>query len=209
MSFMSYVLNAVKDDRAYAEMLAAAQERLRGRSAADAAERSGFAWDPRSGCLSCRSLGRDVTVNGSDWSVRGAMGNWHSLTILHCLDMADGSPVLDELISFGQQADALSRGGDFDRRSESTLSRALGRLDPAETQARCLRLGAVLLPSNADICARFFYLPRYPITLKLWFADEDLEGSARLFLDRSCGHYLSIEDSVVVGTILMEELQRA
>ena len=49
-------------------------------------------------------------------------------------------------------------------------------------------------------------MPRYPVTLKLWLADEDLDGSARLFLDESCDHYLSVEDSVTVGTILTEEL---
>ena len=208
MSFQSYILNAVRDDRAYAEMLSAAQERLKGRSAADVAPRTGMAWNREADPLSCASLGREVTVNAADWSIRGTLGNWHSLTVLHYLDMADGSLLWDELITFGQQKDGLARGGDFDRRAEQTLSRALGRLESAEAAERCRRLGGVMRKSNADLCVRFDYLPRYPITLKLWFADEDLEGSARLFLDRSCDRYLSVEDSVTVGTILMEELVR-
>lgn len=208
MSFGSYIRNAIRDDRAYREMLAAAQERLRGRSASERAECAGMAWNPATQCMSCLSLGQTVTVNGADWSIRGALGSWHSLTVLHYIDMADASPLRGELISFGQQRDGLARGGDFDRRCELELSRSLGRADPARVEERCSLLGGKVLPSNADLCVRFDYLPRYPVTLKLWFADEELDGSARLFLDRSCDRYLGIEDSVTVGTILMEELMK-
>ena len=208
MSFGSFVLNAVREDRAYGEMLSAAQERLKGRDVPEVIKNSGFAWDTGTAALCCLSLGRKITVSAEDWSVKGTMGNWHTLTVLHYLDMADGSPLWGELVSFGQQKDGLARGGDFDRRAETTLSRCLGRIAPAEAEERCRRLGGVILRSNADLCVRFDYLPYYPVTLKLWFADEDLDGSARLFLDRSCDRYLTIEDAVTVGTILMEELTK-
>ena len=209
MSFGSYILNAVRDDRAYGEMLKAAQARLQGRNAADVAQRSGFAWNTETNTLSCASLGRVVTVEAADWSIHGALGNWHALTVLHYLDMADASPLWGELITFAQQRDGLARGGDFDRRAEIRLSATLGRLTPAEVETRCRTLGGTRLRSNADLCVRFDYLPRYPVTLKLWFADEELEGSGRLFLDRSCDRYLTIEDAVTVGTILLEELTKA
>ena len=89
MSFGSYILNAVRDDRAYGEMLKAAQARLQGRNAADVAQRSGFAWNTETNTLSCASLGRVVTVEAADWSIHGALGNWHALTVLHYLDMVD------------------------------------------------------------------------------------------------------------------------
>ena len=46
-------------------------------------------------------------------------------------------------------------------------------------------LGAELLPSNADFCARFDFAPRYPAWLKVWFADEEFPASGRLLLDES------------------------
>ena len=70
----------------------------------------------------------------------------------------------------------------------------------------CRALGGVLTPSNADVCAVFSLFPNYPITLKLWFADEEIPGSGRLFLDRSASHYLTVEDAVSAGSDLMEVL---
>ena len=206
MSFDSYIRNAVREDRAYNEMLQAARQRLFGRDALDVAARTGMDYDPASGRLSCSSLGRSITVNSADWSVHGAAGNWHCLTILHYLEAGDGVLPENRLITFGQLPDGLARGGDFDRRCEGVLGRALGRMDAEQVKSRCLRLGGRLTASNADICAVFDYMPRYPVTLKLWFADEELEGSARLFLDGSCSHYLGVEDAVTVGTLLIELL---
>ena len=208
MSFMSYILNAVRDDRAYGEMLRAAVDRLAGRDPLDVALKSGIPYDSGSGELSWDSFGQRVTVSGTDWTVRGALGNWHSLTILHYLEMADGAMLTGDMISFGQQRDGLARGGDFDRRCENILGRALGNLAIREAEERCRRMGGKIIASNADVGCVFTPMPRYPLTLKLWLADEDLDGSARLFLDSSCDHYLTIEDSVTVGTILMEELQK-
>lgn len=206
MSFMSFILNAVKDDRAYESMLAAAQKRLSGRDPMEIAARSAMPFETLKGYFYWPSLGDTVKVDPRDWSVTGCRGNWHVLTVLHYLDMADGAPLTGRMITFGQQKDGLARGGDFDRRCESLLGKELGRLDLKEAERRCLRLGGRLVSSNADLCAEFAWMPRYPVTLKLWLADEDLDGSARLFLDESCSHYLSIEDSVTVGTILTEEL---
>ena len=208
MSFMSFILNAVKDDRAYEEMLSVARQRLAGRDPMEIAARSAMPFDTLKGYFYWPSLGDTIRVGVSDWTVTGCRGNWHVLTVLHYMDMADGTALTGNMINFGQQKDGMARGGDFDRRCETALGNALGKLDRAEVERRCLRLGGRLQSSNADICAAFEYLPRYPVTLKLWFADEDLDGSARLFLDESCDRYLSVEDSVTVGTILMEELMK-
>lgn len=70
----------------------------------------------------------------------------------------------------------------------------------------CRILGGILTPSNADVCAVFSLFPNYPITLKLWFADEEIPGSGRLFLDRCASHYLTVEDAVTAGSLLMEAL---
>ena len=209
MSFMSFILNAVKDDRAYEQMLSAAQARLSGQDPMTIAIRSAMPFDAFKGYFYWPSLGDTVRINPLDWSVTGCRGNWHVLTVLHYLYTADGTPLSGQLITFGQQKDGAARGGDFDRRCEATLGKALGSLEKTEAEKRCLRLGGRIIPSNADLCAEFAFLPRYPVTLKLWFADDDLEGSARLFLDRSCDSYLTIEDSVTVGTILTEELLKS
>ena len=59
---------------------------------------------------------------------------------------------------------------------------------------------------NADLCVKFQYLPRYPVWLKIWFSDEEFPASGRMLLDKNSEHYLSIEDAVTVGTLLLDAL---
>ena len=47
------------------------------------------------------------------------------------------------------------------------------------------------------------FLPRWPVMLNLWFADDEFDGSARLLVDKSADHYLSIEDAVTVADIVI------
>ena len=72
-----------------------------------------------------------------------------------------------------------------------------------------LRVGGRILKSNADLCAEFPFLPRYPVTLKLWLADDEFPVYGRLLLDSSAEHYLTIEDSVTVGNILLQMLEQS
>ena len=51
------------------------------------------------------------------------------------------------------------RGGGLDRNAELIVRRDLGVLPPEELARRCLSMGAELLPSNADFCAHFSFLP--------------------------------------------------
>ena len=55
----------------------------------------------------------------------------------------------------------------------------------------------------------FPVLPRYPVTLKIWFADEEFPVSGKIFLQDHADHYLSVEDAVTVGEILLQKLSEA
>ena len=101
------------------------------------------------------------------------------------------------------------RGGGLDRNAELIVRRDLGILPPEELERRCRLLGAEILPSNADFYARFDFAPRYPVWLKVWFADEEFPASGRLLLDESAPHYLTIEDAVTVGSLILDQLTGA
>lgn len=188
----------------YESMLATARQRLARHDPADIARRAGVTW--QDGRFTVSTLGRIVTVTVSELTVQPALGMWHTLTLLHYLDLADGTPLLGKMMAFAQYPDGMVRGGGFDRRAELVIRRQLGLLPPEELRRRCLALGAELLPSNADLCARFPFLPRYPLWLRLWFGDEEFPASGRLFLDESAAHYLTVEDAVTVGGLLLERL---
>lgn len=55
--------------------------------------------------------------------------------------------------------------------------------------------------TNADLSAVFEFMPRYPLMLKIWLADDEWQASGKLLLDRSADHYLPVEDAVTVGEI--------
>ena len=96
----------------------------------------------------------------------------------------------------------MVRGDGFDRKAESEIS----KLDFAALKNRCAVWGGVEKKSNADYCVELPFLPMYPVTLNYWLADEDFPASGRLLLDSSAEHYLTLEDSVTVGEIILEVL---
>ena len=130
---------------------------------------------------------------------------WHSLVILHYLDLADGFPLTGKLIPFGQMRSGMVRGGGIDRRCELAIQ-SRKNLN-ADTLARiCKSIGGEPIASNADAAWRIPFLPRFPVTLNIWLPDEDFSASGRLLLDAGADHYLTIEDAVTVAEILLEKL---
>lgn len=188
----------------YDSMLSVARQRLMGRDPERIARRAAIIW--RDGSFTVPTLGRTVTVTPPDCAPRPELDMWHALTLLHYLDLADGTPLTGRMMAFGQYPDGMVRGGGFDRRVEEVIRQRLGLLSLPELRRRCLALGAELEPSNADVCARFPFLPRYPLWLRLWLADEEFPASGRLFVDEAAAHYLTIEDAVTVGDLLLELL---
>ena len=128
---------------------------------------------------------------------------------LQMLDLADGTPPTGRTITLSQYKDGLVRGSGLDRNAELIVRRDLGVLPPEELTQRCKALGAELLPTNADFCARFDFAPRYPMWLKIWFADEEFPASGRLLLDESAPHYLTIEDAVTAASLILDRLTQA
>ena len=191
-------------NRAFHEMLKVALERLNGKSAEDIAKRTGLEFHEEMNTFTLSSLGKNISIRYPQYTITPDLNEWHHLLILHYMDMADGSTLCEEPMAFGEQSGGMVRGSGFDRESEQVLSQDFGNLLPMQVEHACRTLGGKILASNADLCAVFDLFPRYPITLKLWFADDEIPGSGRLMLDRSAGHFLS----VTAGTLLLEELSR-
>lgn len=197
-----------QENRAFQEMRKAAVARLMNRDVGKIAEHTKLAYDARTETFSLSSLGQEVRIRCSDWEITPELDDWHHLMLLHYLDMADGSPLAGELIRFGDLPGGMVRGGGFDRDSERIFSRDWGARPPRLVERACRALGGRVVPSNADLCAVFDLFPLYPMTLKLWFADEEMPGSGRLLLDKSASHFLSVEDAVTAGDLLLEKLSQ-
>lgn len=200
--------NKVIQNRAFEEMCRSALERLKGRDILEIARNTNMEYDQEKNVFSLFSVGKKVRIFCPEYEIDPELDEWHQLLIYHYMDLADGTELTGELMAFGDLPGGIIRGGGFDRQSEQTLSLQFGYCTMEQMTRVCKKLGGVLIPSNADICAEFPVFPRYPITLKLWFADDEIQGSGRLFLDKSAAHFLTVEDAVAAGTLLLETLFR-
>ena len=194
-------------NRAFAEMGKVARSWLAGRDPHALAKLAGVDFDPERMEFILRSLGREVRISWPECAIEGIEGDWYALLLLHYLHLADGAPLSGRQIAFSELRDGMVRGGGFDRDSAARLSRMLGDRAPEEVERAFAALGAEIVDSNADLCAVFPLFPRWPMTLKLWFADDELPASAKLLLNASADHYLSVEDAVTAGEVLIQELE--
>lgn len=188
--------------RMFSEMLKAARLWLADREPWDIARKAGVQFDGSS--FSFLSLGIAVTVFYPDYHITPQLDPWHQLIILHYLHLADGMPLTGQLITFAQQKDGMVRGGGFDRKAERIIS----RLDMECLKERCAAMGGREKKAGADYSATLPLLPMYPVTLNYWQPDEEFSASGRLLLDASAEHYLTVEDSVVAGDLLLEMLNK-
>lgn len=189
---------------AFEGMMRTAREWLAGKDPREIAEKTDVMFDGRAFAL-C-SLGEDIRIDWPEYEIAPRLDPWREMVLLHYLNLADGTPLSNRLIAFSELRDGMVRGGDFDRRCEAVIRQHLGGMEPEELRAKCAALGARFVEDNADLCAEFGYLPRFPLTLRIWFADEEFPASGRLMLNASADHYLTIEDAVTAGQLLMYKL---
>ena len=197
------------ENRAFQEMLQAAVKRLQNRSGEDIAAKSGAVFHSSRNLREVQSFHEVIELQLPAFYINSVMDDWHSLTLLHYLDMADGTEGSQKLITFGNLKDGLIRGSKFDRTAEQKLEKLLQDKDPEKIQKACTSMGAEFTETRADLCAVFPVFPRYSVTLKIWFADEEFPASGKLFLQDHADHYLSVEDAVTVGEILLQKLSEA
>jgi len=193
-------------DQMFSQMRQAALSRLAGRDPNELARNTGMDYDDGTKAFRFRTLGIDTAVQYPDYTFSPKLPEWHALVILHCMDLADGTPVTGRAIPFAQMKSGMVRGGGIDRKCELAIQNvsSLSRESLAEI---CERIGGEQVDSHADVAYRFSFLPRFPATLKIWLADEDFPASGRLFVDASADHYLTIEDAVTVAEIIIEAIR--
>lgn len=192
----------------FEEMLLSAKQRLEGRDPEGLAKNSGAVFDAEKNLLVVKSLNEEIEIRLPEYTFVQEVEEWQQLVLLHYLDLGDGTPASEELITFGNLKDGLIRGTKFDRTLVQGLEKFLKGKTEKELCTICEELGGEQVKSNADICMKFDFLPNYPLWLKIWLADEEFEASGKLLLSKSADHYLTVEDAVIVGEIFLTKLHR-
>ncbi len=195
----------MEQNQMFSQMKQAALARLVGRDPRQIAAYAGASYDDISKNFHFRSLGIDVTIHYPDYTFCPNLPGWHTLVILHYLDLADGTPVTEIQIPLGQMKSGMVRGGGIDHKCELAIQN-LGDLEEGSLVDACTAIGGELISTNADLSFRILFMPRFPVTLKIWLPDEEFPASGRLFVDSSADHYLTIEDAVTVAEIIIEAI---
>ena len=205
-----------KADRQFENMRIVARERLLRHTPQEVSRKAGVRYED--GMYLVDTLGKTVSVRLPDCTVLPQLSNWHTLTLLHYLDLADGAPPSGCMISFSQYKDGLVRGGGLDRNAELIVRRDLGVLPPEELARRCLSMGAELLPSNnaTDEAVLVFIAPpsleelRSRLTGRGTESEEEVEkrlGCAAAELAyRDKYDYIIVNDDVEKAAMKMEAI---
>ena len=196
----------IKENRAFMEMLKVARQWLSDKEPLEIAKKTGIAYDEENACFHLQSMGTEIYIHYPDYKIEPFINEWHQLVILHYMNLADGTELAKKWMSMGEMKNGLVRGGDFDLRCENVISERLSQISADEFLEKCQKIGGTVVDSNADITIQFDLLPYYPVLFKLWLADEEFKASGKLLVDASADHYLTIEDSVTVGQVIIEAL---
>ena len=192
-------------NQTFDQMNRVALQWLAGRDPNEIAKNAGIDYHAEAQTFSFSSLGTPITLTYPDYRITPQVGGWHYLLILHYLHLADGTPLTGRDISFSQMNAGLVRGSGIDRKFEMAF-RSASDLDEEKLAEICGSMGGIQISSNADVAYRIHFLPRFPVTLKVWLPDDEFPASGRLLLDGSADHYFTIEDAVTMAEILIERI---
>lgn len=199
----------MEENRQFQEMLRAAKRKLEGMSAQEIAERGGLAFDAERNVFSFESFGRRIQVRYPDFTLDCGVDMWMHLTILQYMAEADGHPLASEWIGLDDlQVGGLVRGASFDRENDILIQRGIGKLDGDTLRRAGRKMGGVEIPSRADLSLQFYFMPKFPYLLNLWFADEEFPASGKVLCDRAAEHYLKVEAAGTVAGLLLQELEK-
>ncbi len=198
-------MTKLRENRAFGEMFQAAKGMLAGKDPVQMARKAGVSFDGTA--FRIPSMEKMLTFSYPEYMCTTPMHDWHYLTVLHYLNLADGSPVTGEPVAMADMPDGVVRGTKYDRTAAQALATFLQGKTEEEVLSVLQSLGGEVIPGKAALSVRLPYLPRFPLYLNIWFADEEFPPSARLLVDKSAGHYLTIEDAVSIGDVVMELLR--
>lgn len=194
------------ENRAFEEMLKPAINRVQKKAPEEMAEKAGVFFDKEASRYILATLGQEITIAFPSCEFSERLEDWHTLLTLHYLELADGTPLSGQWIPFGNLKDGLIRGTKFDRTAEKALQAAFHGKSLEQIKEICQGLGGEFQETKADLGVKFLLFPRYPMLLNLWMEDDEFPLTGKLFVDQQADHYLTIEDAVTAGSIILDRL---
>lgn len=120
--------------------------------------------------------------------------SWSKIIIYDYIRRKGEKPLTGDWVTLGHFPNTASHVKAFQRSAEEKIAAAFHK-NMNGLKVRCRELGGVEVQGKmkADYIRRFDLLPRIPLYLYFWDADEEFPASCKLFLDRSAEAYIDIE----------------
>ncbi len=127
--------------------------------------------------------------------------------ILHYILRADGLPLAQKFITYGEIPGGMTYAGVFRRRVILPFLSAFGQdLERFKKVSKVYQGVPALL---GDAAFTFQIFPKIPVTLVLWAGDEEFPPAGKMLFDAAIDHYLDLEDVVVMGEMIVGRLKSA
>ena len=189
--------------RAFNEMYMIALKRLENRSPEEIAKNAGVEFCKEDSTFKIKSLDKVVELAYPSYKSKDKLDDWYILILLHYLELADGTPLYHQAVHFGELKDGLIRGSRFDKTVEREFASFLSDKKDEDIINLCKSLGGEIIKSKFDLSVVFYLFPNYPVTLNIWFADDEFGAVGSMLVDKSADNYLTIEDDVVAGEFML------
>ena len=195
--------------KAYELSVDLAVDKLRATDLSACCDRSGATWQTEAGCADVEFLGSTYRVCPPDFEVVLAESGepatiWEKILLLHYLETARGTTPTGKWVTFGEVPGGHIYMPVFAARSVDRILRAYAGNESALTEAARDVGGEPADTGDVSVVLR--PLPRVPVMLILWRADEELPASGSLLFDSSVTDYLPMEDIVVLAGMVASRL---
>lgn len=122
------------------------------------------------------------------------LDSWSKIIIYDYVRRKGSRPLTGEWVTLGYFPNTASHVKAFQRNAEEKIAAKFNN-NKEGLQNRCKELGGVSWQGkmNADYINKFDLLPKIPLYLCFWDADDEFQASCKLFLDSSAEDYIDIE----------------
>ncbi len=120
--------------------------------------------------------------------------SWTKIIIYDYIIRMGKRPLSGEWVTLGCFRNTASHVKAFQRKAEEKIAEAFNKnIEGLRLRSRELDGAEALGKITADYVCRFDLLPRIPLYLCFWDADEEYQASCKLFLDSNAEGYIDIE----------------
>ena len=120
--------------------------------------------------------------------------SWSKIIIYDYIRRKGDTPLTGEWVTMGYFPNTASHVKAFQRSAEEKVAAAFnGNTEKLLSHSKKLGGTETTGKMKADFVYRFDLLPRIPLYLCFWEADEEFQSSCKLFLDSSAEAYIDIE----------------